>query len=158
MEVNTVHCPYCGSSDSKVVDTRPVGQAIRRRRECKSCKQRFTTYERVAKVSLLVVKRDGRREEFNRQKLYDGVLKACAKRPIASDAIEDLVSRVEGYVYGLGQAEVPSSLIGERVMNELRELDAVAYVRFASVYRPFADLQALKQEVDNLLERRSEEK
>ena len=145
-------CPYCGSSDSRVVDTRPVGQAVRRRRECKDCEQRFTTYERVARVSLLVVKQDGRREEFSRQKLHDGVLKACAKRPVASEAIEDLVTRVEAHVYSLGQAEVPSSVVGERVMEELYELDGVAYVRFASVYRPFADLRALKQEVDEIVD------
>ena len=147
-----MQCPYCGSPDSRVVDTRPVGQSVRRRRQCESCAQRFTTYERVAKVSLLVVKRDGRREEFNRQKLYDGVLTACAKRPVASESIEELVNGIEAYVYGLGQAEVSSATIGQRVMDGLYDLDGVAYVRFASVYRPFADLRALKQEVDELLE------
>ena len=151
-----MQCPYCGSPDSRVVDTRPVGQSVRRRRQCESCAQRFTTYERVAKVSLLVVKRDGRREEFNRQKLYDGVLKACAKRPVGSESIEELVNSIEAYVYGLGQAEVASSTIGQRVMDGLYDLDGVAYVRFASVYRPFADLRALKQEVDELLQDRSD--
>ncbi len=146
-----MRCPFCASSSSKVIDTRAVGAAIRRRRQCKDCEQRFTTYERVTKVNLLVVKRDGRREEFDRQKLFDGILKACAKRPVASDTIEDTVASIEMRLYALGRPEVPYRLIGEMVMDELRELDEVAYVRFASVYRHFTDLEAMKQEVDELL-------
>ena len=146
-----MRCPFCASSSSKVIDTRAVGAAIRRRRQCKDCEQRFTTYERVTKVNLLVVKRDGRREEFDRQKLFDGILKACAKRPVASDTIEDTVASIEMRLYALGRTEVPYRLIGEMVMDELRELDEVAYVRFASVYRHFTDLEAMKQEVDELL-------
>lgn len=148
-------CPFCASTDSRVLDTREVGDGIRRRRECQGCKQRFTTYEQVAKVNLLVVKRDGRREPFDRQKLFDGVLRACTKRPISSADIEQLVTNVETGLYNLGKAEVPSRLIGEMVIDRLRELDEVAYVRFASVYRSFSDLEALKREVDDLMDRRA---
>ena len=146
-----MRCPYCGSPRSRVVDTRSVGTAIRRRRQCRECAQRFTTYERVAKMNLLVVKRDGRREEFDRQKLFDGILNACAKRPVSSDTIEDTVARIEMQLFALGQAEVSYRAVGETVMEELRSLDEVAYVRFASVYRHFTDLEDMKQEVDGLL-------
>ena len=146
-------CPFCGTAESRVVDTREVGAGIRRRRECQRCGQRFTTYEQVVKANLFVIKRDGRREPFDRQKLFEGIWKACAKRPIASEDIERLVGEVESALYGMGQPEVPSRVIGEMVMERLRKLDGVAYVRFASVYRPFADLEALKQEVDQMLER-----
>ncbi len=148
-------CPFCASTDSRVLDTREVGDGIRRRRECQSCKQRFTTYEQVAKVNLLVVKRDGRREPFDRQKLFDGVLRACTKRPISTEDIEQLVTNVETGLYNLGKAEVPSRVIGEMVIERLRDLDEVAYVRFASVYRSFSDLEALKREVDDLMGRRA---
>jgi transcriptional repressor NrdR len=150
-------CPYCGSIDSRVIDTREVGEGIRRRRECQGCRQRFTTYEQVAKVNLLVVKRDGRREPFDRQKLFEGVWRACTKLPISSEAIEQLVSSVETQLYNLGKAEVPSREIGELVIERLRALDEVAYVRFASVYRSFSDLEALKREVDDLMGRRQSE-
>lgn len=146
-------CPYCGATESRVVDTREVGDGIRRRRECQNCGQRYTTYEQVAKVNLLVIKRDGRREAFDRQKLFEGIWKACAKRPISTEAIEQMVSDIEGALFGLGQAEVPSREVGEMVMERLRHLDGVAYVRFASVYRSFADLETLKREVDDMLER-----
>ena len=146
-------CPFCGTADSRVIDTREVGDGIRRRRECQSCNHRYTTYEQVAKVNLLVVKRDGRREPFDRQKLLEGLWKACAKRPVASTDVESLVTDIESSLYGLGQSEVPSRLVGEMVMERLRKLDAVAYVRFASVYRSFADLETLKREVDGMLER-----
>jgi transcriptional repressor NrdR len=148
-------CPYCGAIESRVVDTREVGDGIRRRRECQSCNQRYTTYEQVAKVNLFVVKRDGRREAFDRQKLFDGIWRACAKRPIASEDVEQIVGEIESNLYGLGQAEVPSRVVGEMVMERLKVLDGVAYVRFASVYRSFADLETLKREVDQMLERGS---
>jgi len=151
-------CPYCGASESRVIDTREVGDSIRRRRECQVCKQRFTTYERVAKVTLLVVKRDGRREPFDRQKIFEGIRKACAKRPISTEQIEQMVSDIETKLYALGKSEIPSQDIGEMVIEKLRDLDAVAYVRFASVYRPFQDLEALKREVDEMLERRNAQK
>lgn len=145
-------CPFCGAAESRVLDTRDVGSGIRRRRECEQCKQRFTTYEQVAKINLLIIKRDGRREPFDRQKLLEGVWRACAKRPIASEAIENLVNDIESKLYALGQAEVPSRVVGEMVMERLKNLDGVAYVRFASVYRSFADLETLKREVDQMLE------
>ncbi len=132
-------CPYCGSTESRVVDTREVGDGIRRRRECQGCQQRYTTYEQVAKVHLMIVKRDGRREPFDRQKLFEGIWKACAN------------------LYGLGQPEVPSRVLGEMVMDRLRDLDGVAYVRFASVYRSFADLETLQREVDDMIRRGSTE-
>ena len=146
-------CPFCGSSESRVVDTREVGDGIRRRRECQSCGQRYTTYEHVAKVNLLVAKRDDRREPFDRQKLVEGISKACAKRPITSEDIERMVDDIESSLYSLRQSEVPSRVIGEMVMERLAKTDPVAYVRFASVYRSFADLETLKREVDEMLGR-----
>ena len=119
------------------------------------CGQRYTTYEQVAKVNLLIVKRDGRREAFDRQKLYEGVWKACTKRPISSDEIERMISNIESSLYNLGKSEVPSRVVGEMVMDRLRELDDVAYVRFASVYRSFADLEAFRREVDRMVDRPS---
>jgi len=147
-------CPFCGANDTRVIDTREVGDGIRRRRECQRCRQRFTTYERVAKLNMLVVKRDGRREEFDREKLYEGIRRACAKRPIPTETLDQLVDQVESRLYSLGQSEVPSRIIGELVMERLKDLDGVAYVRFASVYRSFTDLEDLKREVDGLLGRR----
>ena len=149
-------CPYCGNK-SRVVDTRSAGEGIRRRRECKSCGRRFTTYERVAPIQLMVVKADGRREEFDRDKLLTGVRKACTKRPISTEAIEELASGIEGKLYSRGEREVESRVIGEMVMEGLRGLDDVAYVRFASVCRRFADVESLAQEIESLLERRSKE-
>jgi len=124
-----------------------------------ACGRRFTTYERVALGNLLVVKRDGRREEFDREKLMMGLRKACAKRPVSAKTLEQVVSEIEGELYALGEAEVESKVIGEKVMERLRELDEVAYVRFASVYRHFADVESLAEEIERLLEskRREEE-
>lgn len=144
-------CPFCSVGDSRVVDTREVGDGIRRRRECQACGQRFTTYERVAKVNLLIVKRDGRREPFDRQKLFEGIVRACAKRPVSTEQIDDLVSEIESNLYHLGKAEIPSRIIGEMVIERLRGLDGVAYVRFASVYRSFANLQVLKREIEEMI-------
>ncbi len=140
-------CPYCEEGDSRVVDTRKVGNAVRRRRECLRCGQRFTTYERVAPVSLVVVKLDGRREPFDREKLHHGIQKACAKRPISEETIENTVAQIENDLFTLGKAEVPSKAIGEMVMARLRALDDVAYVRFASVYRRFKDIDGLMEEI-----------
>ena len=148
-------CPFCGENQSRVLDTREVGDGIRRRRECQSCDQRFTTYERVAKVNLLVVKRDGRRETFDRDKLFDGIVRACAKRPIATETLDAAVTQIESSLYSLGKSEVPSRVVGQMVMDRLRELDGVAYVRFASVYRSFSDLETLKREVDDIIEGRT---
>jgi len=147
-------CPYCGNETSRVVDTREVGDAIRRRRECLRCTERFTTYERIAKSNLMVVKRDGRREPFDRQKLFDGIHMACTKLPIPTQAIDELVSDVEASLYRLGRPEVHSRVIGEMVIERLRQVDQLAYVRFASVYRSFPDLETLKRVVDDLVERK----
>lgn len=143
-----MRCPYCKEQESKVVDSRETDESVRRRRECLSCGQRYTTYERVESNAIFVVKKDGRREEYNRAKLVDGIRKACAKRPVSAEAIDRLVDEVEAGLFKLGKAEVHSVVIGEKVMNLLRDLDEVAYVRFASVYRRFTDLDGLKEEID----------
>lgn len=152
-----MHCPYCNNPESKVIDTRESEEAIRRRRECFHCNRRFTTYERVAQTSLMVIKQDGRREPFNRQKLRDGLVKACAKRPVPMPRIDTLVDDIEMSLHALGTSEVDSQHIGQLVMDRLRILDDVAYVRFASVYRKFADLDALAGEIQRLRERKQRE-
>ncbi len=144
-------CPYCGYIDSKVIDSRTMESGIRRRRECLRCGLRFTTYERIQSTALLIIKRDGRREDFNREKLTEGIRKACAKRALPIGTIEKVVDEIETELQRLGKAEVPSSLIGEMVMERLKSLDRVAYIRFASVYREFRDIESFKQEVDALL-------
>ncbi len=146
-----MNCPYCGYSDSKVIDSRDVNEGIRRRRQCLSCNSRFTTYERLQPASLFIIKKDQRREEFNRDKLLSGVRRACEKRPLPTGAIEKLVDEVEAELYHMGKSEVPSTLIGDKVMEKLKSLDYIAYIRFASVYREFADIRALKEAVDNLV-------
>ena len=143
-------CPYCDYQDSKVVDSRSVDTGVRRRRQCLKCGSRFTTYERVQSSSFLVVKKDGRREEFSRDKLTTGIRKACIKRPISTETIERLVDEIEQELHQLGRVEVSGSVIGEMVMTRLMELDRIAYIRFASVYREFADIESFKQEVDAL--------
>ncbi len=148
-----MRCPYCGFSDTKVTDSRDTDDGIRRRRECLSCGQRFTTNERLAIGSLLVAKKDGRREEFSRDKLLAGLRRACEKRPLAAGAVEAVADAVETTLRQRGAPEVPSDEIGEMVMNHLRELDHIAYIRFASVYRAFADLEELQQELEALAAR-----
>ena len=150
-------CPSCGSSDDKVIDSRSAkdGRAIRRRRECLGCGSRFTTYEYVEAESLMVVKRDGRREPFSRQKLLAGVSKACGKRPIATEDIENLVDAVTSEVQKSAQSEITSMRIGEKVMEELGRMDEVAYVRFASVYRRFKDITQFMEELKTLLRKSS---
>ena len=145
-----MRCPSCGIDDSRVVDSRTVDGGIRRRRECLRCTSRFTTYERVEQTPPLVVKRDGRREPFSRAKLLAGLRRACEKRPLAAGAVEALAGEVERAVYARGCAEVPSTAIGELVMERLQALDSIAYVRFASVYRQFADLESLRAVLDEL--------
>jgi len=147
-----VKCPYCGEVETKVIDSRDLGDGVRRRRQCLSCSARFTTYERLQPRNLFIIKKDGRREEFNRDKLLSGIRKACEKRPLPTGAIDKLVDDIEADVYRLGKAEIPSSLIGDMVMEKLEELDHIAYIRFASVYREFADIGTLKQAVDVLVE------
>jgi len=145
-----VHCPYCQHTDSKVIDSRDVDAGIRRRRECLKCQSRFTTYERVEAQTLYFIKKDGRREEFDRGKLSGGIRTACTKRPLPTGTVERLSNEVEAELRRMGRAEVPSTLIGEMVMDRLRSLDHIAYVRFASVYREFTDLETLRREVENL--------
>ncbi len=152
-----MRCPYCAKEDSKVIDTRESEETIRRRRECLHCTRRFTTYERVAQTSLMVIKADARREAFDRQKLLNGILRACAKRPISMQSIEHIVDDIEMQLHTLGRSEVDSQRIGQMVMDRLRVLDDVAYVRFASVYRRFADLESLQAEIQRLRERKERE-
>jgi len=146
-----MNCPYCGYHDSKVIDSRVVNDGIRRRRQCLSCTSRFTTYERLQPASLFVIKKDGRREEFNRIKLLTGIRKACEKRPLPTGAVDKLADDIEAELYHLGKAEIPSAVIGDIVMERLKSLDYIAYIRFASVYREFTDITALKQEIDTLV-------
>lgn len=132
------------------MDSRSIGDGIRRRRQCLHCHTRFTTYERFRADSFMVIKKDGRREDFNREKLVSGIRKACAKRPVSSDDIERVVDRIEQDLHGLGKVEVPSSTVGELVIEHLRDLDRIAYIRFASVYREFADIDSFRRELDAL--------
>ena len=145
-------CPFCNNDDSKVIDSRDSGDSIRRRRECLRCGLRFTTYERVQTRALLVAKRDGRREEFDREKLWASVKSACAKRPLPIGSIEKIIDEIETQLSNAGRAEIPSRSIGELVMERLRDLDRVAYIRFASVYRDFRDIESFKEEVEALLD------
>jgi transcriptional repressor NrdR len=145
-----MRCPYCRFRDSRVVDSRTGEDDIRRRRECERCGGRFTTYERVEGGAVRVVKKDGRREPFAREKLAAGVRRACEKRPLPTEAVDALVDEVQRCVREMGQREVASTAIGELVMERLRDLDQIAYVRFASVYRSFADLDQLRRVLDEL--------
>jgi len=149
--VTVVRCPSCNYEDSRVTDSRNVDEAIRRRRQCLSCWFKFTTYERVQHGNLVIIKKDGRREEFNREKIAAGIRKACEKRPLPIGSIEKLVDDIEADLYHLGKAKIPSPMIGEMVMEKLKVLDHIAYIRFASVYRDFADISSLKQEIDSLI-------
>jgi transcriptional repressor NrdR len=144
-------CPYCGWTETRVTDSRDQGGTIHRRRRCEHCFQRFSTIERVVLSELSVVKRDGRREPFKRDKLEAGLRRACQKRPIPVGELEAIVDEIEQELYKMGQAEVPTGVIGEMVMDRLRGLDDIAYVRFASVYRSYPDIQAMRQELDRLL-------
>ena len=145
-----MRCPYCGGQESRVIDSRGLDEVVRRRRKCLDCGARFTTYERIQPYNIFVIKKDGRREQFNRDKLSSGIRKACEKRPLPTGAIDKLIDNIEAELYRGGKVEVPSSLIGDLVMEGLEKLDHIAYIRFASVYREFADIGALKQAVDNL--------
>jgi len=146
-------CPFCGHTENKVIDSRisKDGKAVRRRRECLGCAKRFTTYEYVEDVLPMVVKKDGRREQFDRQKILNGLKKACEKRPISMDAIDKLVENVEQSCQEMQTEEISSTLIGEKIMNELKAFDGVAYVRFASVYRQFRDVGEFMSELKDLL-------
>ena len=146
-------CPFCGHAENKVIDSRisKDGKAIRRRRECLGCVKRFTTYEFVEDILPMVVKKDGRRETFDRMKIRNGVMKACEKRPISMESMEKIVENVEQACQEFQGDEIPSAVIGEKVMNELKALDGVAYVRFASVYRQFRDVGEFMTELKDLL-------
>ena len=146
-------CPFCGNAENKVIDSRisKDGKAIRRRRECLGCSKRFTTYEFVEDIMPMVVKKDGRREPFDRMKIRNGVMTACEKRPISMESMEKIVDGVEQACQEIQAEEIPSSVIGEKVMAELKALDGVAYVRFASVYRQFRDVGEFMSELKDLL-------
>jgi transcriptional repressor NrdR len=152
-------CPFCGASSQhiRVIDTREVTDGIRRRRECDQCEQRFTTYERIATMNMLVVKRDGRREEFDKEKLVKSMHIACSKRPVSSFAIDKAAQEIESQLYALGKSEIDSLQIGEMVMDQLQDIDDVAYVRFASVYRRFRDVDSITEEIQHLQARKRRE-
>ena len=147
-------CPYCTGTDSRVIDSRDSGDGIRRRRECASCERRFTSYEYIQMRTVMVIKQDERREEFQPEKLYASMVKACAKRPLPVGAIEKAVKDIEASVWDSGRAYINSEAIGEMAMEKLRSLDRVAYIRYASVYRDFRDIESFKEEVEALLESR----
>ncbi len=151
-----MRCPFCGFTDSRVLDSRPTvdSDSIRRRRECGDCGKRFTTYERVDRIPLAVAKKDGRRETFDRQKLLMGLIKACQKRPVSIEKLGEIVDSIERDLRNTAEPEVKSQYIGELVMDSLRELDEVAYVRFASVYREFRDAESFMDELKDLLRNR----
>ena len=146
-------CPYCGNSDTRVIDSRPADEnnSIRRRRVCDECGKRFTTYEKVETIPLIVIKKDNNRETYDRSKIEAGVLRACHKRPISADQINELVDAVETAVFNREEKEISSGMIGEMVMNKLKDLDTVAYVRFASVYREFKDVNTFMDELKKIL-------
>ena len=148
-------CPFCGHAENKVIDSRisKDGKAVRRRRECLNCTKRFTTYEYVEDVLPMVVKKDGRREQFDRQKILNGIKKACEKRPISMESIDKIVENVEQACQEMQIEEISSTIIGEKIMNELKAFDGVAYVRFASVYRQFRDVGEFMSELKDLLSR-----
>ena len=148
-------CPYCDYAGTKVLDSRPVNdnKSIRRRRECERCSRRFTTFETVEETPLLVIKKDGSREEFSRDKILRGLMRACEKRPVSVEQLEMIVSEVEGELRKTAQTEVESRVIGELVMEQLYKVDEVAYVRFASVYRQFKDINMFLKELNSLIEK-----
>ena len=148
-----MRCPYCGFAQDRVVDSRESKEAdaIRRRRECEGCNKRFTTYERIDEIPYMVVKKDGRREKFERQKVLSGLLHACEKRPVSAAALERIVDETEAYVVDSAERERSTSAMGELIMSRLKEIDTVAYIRFASVYRDFKDVREFKAELEELL-------
>lgn len=146
-------CPYCSNPDTRVIDSRPAedGTSIRRRRSCDACGKRFTTYEKVETIPLIIIKKDNNREQYNRRKIENGVLQACYKRPVSAEQIQKTIDAIETKVFSLEDREVKSSVIGELVMDELKNLDEVAYVRFASVYREFKDVNTFMDELKKIL-------
>jgi transcriptional repressor NrdR len=146
-------CPYCGNDNSRVIDSRPADDnaSIRRRRICDDCGKRFTTYEKVETIPLIIIKKDNNREAFDRNKVRSGVLRACHKRPVSADQIDSLVDEIENEISSLEEKEIPSDVVGELVMEKLKDLDPVAYVRFASVYREFKDVNTFMDELKGML-------
>ena len=146
-----MRCPFCDNQETKVIDSRPTedGHAIRRRRECERCSRRFTTYEKVEEVILMVVKKDGSREAFDRRKIMNGIIKACEKRPVTVATMENMVDQIERGLNNMMEKEIESSFIGELIMDQLKDVDQVAYVRFASVYRQFTDVNTFVAEIEN---------
>lgn len=150
-------CPYCGSTNTRVIDSRPVDEnaSIRRRRMCDQCEKRFTTYEKVETIPLIIVKKDNTREQYDRSKIEAGILRACHKRPVSADQITELIDAVETEIFNREEKEIPSSVIGELLIDRLKDLDAVAYVRFASVYREFKDVNTFVNELKKMLDKDS---
>jgi transcriptional repressor NrdR len=153
VESPCMKCPYCGYGQDRVVDSRESKEAdsIRRRRECEKCNRRFTTYERIDEIPYMMIKKDGRRERFDRQKILSGLLRACEKRPVASSSLEAIVNAAEAFLADAPERERTTAEIGELIMERLKELDTVAYIRFASVYRDFKDVREFKEELEGLL-------
>ena len=148
-----MRCPFCSSEDTKVIDSRPADEntSIRRRRQCEACGKRFTTYEKLETMPLMVVKKDNTREEYERSKIESGIVRSCHKRPVSTEQISRMIDDIENELFSIGETEIPTSVIGEKVMERLRDTDEVAYVRFASVYRQFKDIGTFMQELNKLL-------
>ena len=149
-------CPYCGNPDTRVIDSRPAedGSSIRRRRSCDTCGKRFTTYEKVETIPLIVIKKDNTREQYDRGKIEKGILQACYKRPVPAEVIRKTVEQIETEIFNREEKEIPSKVIGEIVMHKLKDLDEVAYVRFASVYREFKDVNTFMEELKSILDKK----
>ena len=149
-------CPYCGNPDTRVIDSRPAedGSSIRRRRSCDTCGKRFTTYEKVETIPLIVIKKDNNREQYDRGKIEKGILQACYKRPVPAEVIRKTVEQIETEIFNREEKEIPSKVIGEIVMHKLTDLDEVAYVRFASVYREFKDVNTFMEELKSILDKK----
>lgn len=148
-------CPYCNEDDTKVIDSRPADDncSIRRRRQCERCGKRFTTYEKLETMPLMVIKKDNSREAFDRSKIESGVVRSCHKRPVSTQQIDSMIDNIENQIFNMEAREVPAAVIGELVMESLKELDEVAYVRFASVYREFKDVNTFMEELGKLLKK-----
>lgn len=147
-------CPYCGKENTRVIDSRPTDDSsIRRRRQCDECGKRFTTYEKVETLPLIVVKKDNNREPYDREKIVAGIVRSCHKRPISMTQINDMVDDIEGQIFNIGEKEIPTTTIGSIVMDKLKDLDEVAYVRFASVYREFKDVNTFMDEIKKILKK-----
>lgn len=147
-------CPYCGKENTRVIDSRPTDDSsIRRRRQCDECGKRFTTYEKVETLPLIVVKKDNNREPYDREKIVAGIVRSCHKRPISMKQINDMVDDIEGQIFNMEEKEIPTTTIGSIVMNKLKDLDEVAYVRFASVYREFKDVNTFMDEIKKILKK-----